>query len=145
MAPVTEVLSADGPVVPVAIGHDPRWVQSRRAEGQQATPPELCRALIDTGAACTVVDLRLIREFQLQPTGLVELRSLDSGGGRNLRQRYRVGFTFTLPRVFTLPKAVEVIGVDLFHHNVQVLIGRDLLRLCRFGYDGPAGQFTLDY
>jgi hypothetical protein len=58
---------------------------------------------------------------------------------------YDLEITLTLPRLFPVPSVIRAMDADLWTHGFQVLIGRDVLRYCRFSYDGPAGLFTLDY
>ena len=38
----------------------------------------------------------------------------------------------------------EAFGVNLGPLDLLVIIGRDVLRLCRFTYDGPAASFVLE-
>ncbi len=61
------------------------------------------------------------------------------------RAVYDIEVTLTLPRLFRVPSVIRALDADLWTHGFHVLIGRDVLRHCRFSYDGPAGLFTLDY
>jgi hypothetical protein len=129
-------------LISVAVGIDPIQAELRRSAGEPFVSPELVSALIDTGAGTTLIDLRLTRLFDLEPTGMMTLRLI---GGTRLIQTYDIGVHFTIPRMFSIPEPIRAIGYDLSALDVQVLIGRNLLRYCRFGYNGPAGVFTLDY
>lgn len=142
MPPLIERLSAGGPLIQVAVGIDPVRAAAEAAIGSPPILPELCLALIDTGASMSLVDEKLALVLGLVATDRGMVRS---AGGVRLHPRYEISFSFTLPRTWTVPGAIGAIGADVFPFDVQFILGRDLLRYCRFGYDGPAGSFTLDY
>lgn len=142
MPALEERISDSGPLITVAIGPSPMQAAAARMAGLSLPPPELALALIDTGAGVTCIDSKVARELDLRST---DMARLWTAGGEVTRAVYDVELNFTLPRLFRVPTPVRAHDADLWTYGVQVLIGRDVLRYCRFFYDGPAGRFTLDY
>ena len=70
---------------------------------------------------------------------------LRTPGKEVSRPRYDVEITLAYPRVFRVPSIVRATGTRLWHLNCQAIVGRDVLRYCRFHYDGPNGIFTFDF
>lgn len=115
------------------------------AQRRAAPSPVVTRGEIDTGATTTGISTAVVQRLGLTPHG----RSSTTGvGGRVAVRLYSIALTvfdasnslipwFVVPdlEVMELPPSV----------SRDVLIGMDVLLLCRLLLDGPNGQFTLDY
>jgi predicted aspartyl protease len=142
MPALEERISDDGPLIPVGIGLSALQATAARLAGFSPPPPELARALIDTGAGVTCIDSKIARALDLRTTGTARMWT---AGETVTRAVYDIEVTLTLPRLFRVPSVIRALEADLWVHGFQVLIGRDVLRHCRFTYNGPAEIFTLDY
>ena len=142
MPPLEERISDDGPLITVGVGFSPLQAAAARAAGFSPPPPELAQALIDTGARVTCIDSKIARALDLRKTGTARMWT---AGKTVTRAVYDIEVTLTSPRLFRVPSVIRALDADLWRHGFHVLIGRDVLRHCRFSYDGPAGLFTLDY
>ena len=131
-------LVAVGPLVSVAIGYDPDF---RPHPGRPPDlPPVQYRALIDTGATATCVDVALANRLNLPVIGESGALAGVLGAGQSLEYRTVIQIP-ELDAVFTGP----VIGVHLSagRQPYDVIIGRDFLRQLRLVYDGPNGTATI--
>ena len=103
--------------------------------------------MVDTGAGITCVDESVLRGLDLMPVGIT---SIATPVGRDMRNSYRV--RFELPDVELDLEHKVVTAIDLtglrgraahMGHPVIALIGRDVLALCVFTYDGPNTSFSI--
>jgi hypothetical protein len=142
MPHLEERISEDGPLITVGIGPSPLQAAAARAAGLAPPVPELAQALIDTGAKVTCIDSKIAQALDLRKTGTARMWT---AGATVSRAVYDIEVTLTSPRLYRVPAIIRALDADLWTYGIHVLIGRDVLRYCRFGYDGPAGLFTLDY
>lgn len=130
------VLRSRGAVCPIKISL-PQILKDRLTKQSQEIPtPESGRALIDTGASVSVVDLSVIRKLQISSIGVAKV---GTAGGPIRRNLYPA--RFILPRL-----AIElgrVIGANLGRFQIIAIIGRDILSKFILIYHGPAGRITL--
>ena len=140
MPPLEELLSDDGPLITVGVGLSPLQAAAARVAGFSPPPPELAQALIDTGARVTCIDSRIARALDLRKTGAARMWTAGKTGTLAVYD-----IELIVPRLFRVPSVIRALDADLWTHGFHVRIGRDVLRHCRFSYDGPAGLFTLDY
>jgi predicted aspartyl protease len=109
-------------------------------------PPEAVKgkALIDTGASMSVIDLGVVEKLGLQPINRVPLRGCSDAEPLQA-PTYMVRFVFAARDLED--KTVVAAGLPLSRKQGDqiALIGRDILRAARFSYDGPAGSFTLEF
>jgi hypothetical protein len=148
MPVLTGPVDADGALVDVLLGHSQAAAQARR-QALQAVPPAVrARALIDTGAEVTCADPTLLRQLGLRVSGLTPA-NVPAAGGLIFQAQYDAGLTVLHPsrrpgRHLEIPDLL-VMEVPLAALGYQVLLGRDMLALCRLLYDGPGGRFRLAY
>ena len=96
-------------------------------------------ALPDTGASGTVVRTAALDELGLDSTGTVFINTPSTTVPlKSIEYRVRLVLSQTV--------AIEtyVVEAPLGGQHVQCLIGRDVLEMCCFVYDGPKRQFTLN-
>jgi hypothetical protein len=103
--------------------------------------------MIDTGTDVTVVSCALLHRLGVSPS---YQRITQTVNGPLNVQMFVVSLGVT---DFTNPGAPELVESDLpvmelltvLPQAIEVLIGLDILRSCRFLLDGPAGRFSLDF
>jgi hypothetical protein len=104
-------------------------------------------ALIDTGASVSSADTRAFTELGISENGVA---LVGTAGGQQQQYTYAARLTFpgtTIPG-FDHPK---MLGCDLGGHvvfgmpnaRIIALIGRDILKLFVFVYNGSAGAWSL--
>ena len=138
--PAPELLTGNGPVVPVAIALSD---ESQRAYSEQGkNPPGAITgfALVDTGASRTCFD-----EGAAQKAGLpvVDTATMASASHTDHRVQVFMGKIVLLQTNIVID--VEGgLGVNLSAFNGLIaLIGRDLLKNTIFTYNGPDGLVSL--
>lgn len=140
-----------GPVLDVRLNGAASWVARLRAEGRPIPQPQELRALIDTGADCSLIDSGAIEP--LLGAGLPQAGASNIGitwaGGVSLRLKYECGLRCPHPSGDNKCDLV-VRSMTLFEHRLgeldyQILLGRDFLARCLFLLDGSGGSFTLAY
>ena len=121
MTDYTPTLNPPGPVVSVRI-LDP--VTGRSAD---------LVALIDTGAALSVIPAEIVDELGLSPVDMTSVRTVSG--------EHWMASTF---RCTCVIEGYVVLGVEFVAvKNATGLLGRDVLQHFILTLDGKAGQFTL--
>ena len=103
------------------------------------------RALIDTGAKQTCVDAAAIAPIGLSPVTTVGLRTASTGRLPVPRDVYDLSVSIAGAVPVQWMPALRAIAIDLSWSKYRCLVGRDVLEGCRFTYDGPAGQYVLEF
>jgi hypothetical protein len=148
MPTLSDAIGSDGPLLRVEVGVSRSHRRRLRAANRPVPQALSLTALIDTGAEITCLDPRAVARLQLQSGSYVPVNA-PSLGGLSFPNAYDVSLTVLHPSgnpadnltVHDLPVAELPLGA----FRIDLLIGRDVLALCRFDYDGPAGTFTLAY
>ena len=145
----TIALPLDGgrPIVAVQVGVPAALARALRQAGRTVPVPLRLSAMLDTGASRTCINHRVRRRLALRPFSWLNLSTPSSGSSaRATRMLYKVNLAVLHPAGQHLTRnAFTVAAVPLKHLGVEVLLGRDLLALCRFLYDGKGGKFKLRY
>jgi hypothetical protein len=145
--PGPQGLAVNGPIIQVQIEVPSALAARLQATGQPIPAPVDGIALIDTGATITSIDAASLTRLGINPVGIA---NVGTAGGPQRLSTYPVRFTFPgtpLPG-FEIP---SVIGVDLTGQTVLnqrpliALIGRDILSMGVFVYNGSAGMFSLSF
>ena len=130
-------LMRDGPVIPVQIGFDPDFADS--GVGVPELPHPLRRALVDTGAWDTCIDINLATELELPTIGYATVAGAHGIAETNvyLAQIHIPELPYTISGEFA--------GLDLSvgGQNFSALIGRTFLRHFTMIYDGRSGTVTI--
>lgn len=99
------------------------------------------KALIDTGASISAVDVNMInQQFQLPAMGVSEM--VTPLGHKEDRNVYPISFSFPgtdLPKV----PLIAAVGCDLIQQNIVALLGRDILSKFILIYNGPGATISL--
>lgn len=148
MPVIVEALQASGAIVDVSLG----WSRSRAIQLRRAfhpvPPPVAARAILDTGAEITCVDMALVQALGL-PSGGTGLANVPAHGGVSLASMHDAGLSIVHPSGnpgFNLVvRDLTVLELNLGPIGYQVLVGRDVLARCRFLYNGQGNRFRLAY
>lgn len=135
---VSNLLQA-GPVVDIQIAPSQPAVDAMLAAGQSAPNPVTVSAMIDTGAANSVMAQDLAAQLGLQPIGTVTITTPSSVNVPCLEYVVRLVF----PNNTTIETAI--IAAPMQGQNVQCLIGREVLAHAVFVYTGFTNTFTLSF
>ena len=147
MGYLTTKFGADGPVIDLTVWIGPAEAAKLQAAGRPVPGPATIRALVDTGADRTAVDLTVIRRLGLPLHGRALLHSSAAGTRGILVKTYDAQLVLGGLQAAPFPgwRAVEVVGVSVAKQGVLALVGRDLLDSCLVVYDGRARTFALAY
>ena len=96
-------------------------------------------AMIDTGAAATVIREDILAKLNLRPTDQVRINTPTTSA--YLCYRYWVRLVF--PKDVTIETVV--VSAPLEGQHVQCLIGRNVLSYSTFFYNGPEQSFTIGF
>lgn len=128
-----------GAVAPVALSISGPRYKAMVAANQKPPPPIPTRGLIDTGASCTTVSPRIVRELGLTPTGTTWIRTPSTGATPHACNQYDVTVILLLqpPEIHVASVILPVIETDFEEQGFEILIGRDVLSKGIVIYNGP--------
>lgn len=123
------------------------------AAKQPIPPAQPIRALLDTGASASCLDLSVVAALGLQPTGNTSIVTPSTGNTPHIVNVYDISILVpaavlrtegvTPPLIFN---TVAVAGCDLLQtQGFHALIGRDILSVCMFYYNGPGNVIIVSY
>lgn len=124
----------------LAVGPSVPERKAAEKEGRRLIEPQPVRAMIDTGARSTVITPSAAKRC-----GLVQVstaRIFVVGGGEVEGEVYSGQILFPGTPLASWP-AIEIIGANLHHREIECLIGRDILRRWIVEYDGPSGSLVV--
>lgn len=128
-------LVSNGPLLQVEV----RPAFSSDTYGNSVSDSATIVSLIDTGASRTSISLRLVEALNLYPVHTI--KSIGAQGGWEDRFVYVVNFRPVGSDI--LFNNWQVVGLDLHGGSVEMLIGRDILSLAHFSYDGAQASFSI--
>jgi len=132
-------LSENEPIYEVIIKPSRTTIESLHLE-KKDVPFKKVKALIDTGAQSTAISHEIVTELNLQPRGTIPVHT--TAKTTEERNEYVVCLEFdTNAYIDTL----RVIEGDLSKFSIDCLIGRDVLFVCTFIYQGPEKYYELSF
>jgi predicted aspartyl protease len=132
-------LGQRGPCVPVLVGLADQVAQELIKRKEPIPPMSSGLALIDTGSISSCIDEEAANAMHLPVVGNINLASSSHASHR--ANQYPIKITIQgLQMVFNAPTAI---GAPLKIQGLVAIIGRDILQICCFVYNGATGQFTL--
>jgi hypothetical protein len=141
-------LEPEGALLDVLAGWSAARIQHARSALHPIAPPVACRALIDTGAELTCADPTIVTRLGLGPRNLT-IGNVPALGGLTYAMQYDIQLTVHHPTGKASEQLVIgdliVMELSLRALGYDILIGRDVLTVCRFFYDGPGDNFRLSY
>jgi len=135
---VVERLRQDGALVNVQISVPEAYAKQLRDAGQPVPPPQVVKAMIDSGASISTVSDSVAAAAGLQQVGSVPIGGV---GGTSTRPIFSA--SFGVPDYQVTVDPIEIAGVSLPVGGFEVLLGRDILRSLEFDYVGVRGAFLL--
>jgi hypothetical protein len=140
-------ISPDGPLLDILVGVSHPREEALKAASQPIPAPVPVRALIDTGASCSCLDSQIITRLALTPTGSIPGHTPSTGTTPYNFSQFDISLIIPLqsPTLIIRFACVPIIAADLASQGLQALIGRDILRLSLFVYDGQEGIFTISF
>jgi predicted aspartyl protease len=135
-----------GPIIEVIVG-----VSAPRAAAlQTANLPvpsfEVIKALIDTGASGTVIDISIIKKLSLIPTGAVKIHTPSTGSVPHDCSQYDIALGLVVPPIIhKVSLTIPVIEADFSGQTIQAIIGRDVISTFAFWYNGPEKAISLAF
>ena len=132
-------LQTSGPIIQGFIGPSRELIATFGSEGVAAPIP--VSALIDSGAAITVVTPETAAALGLKGVGAVSLHTPTTVEPVLCRQ-FHVNFYFSPTFVV---ENILVVEATLTGQSFQCLIGRDILSRGVFTYDGVHNRFSLAF
>jgi hypothetical protein len=150
MPTITESFRPVGPTLHLLIGASLPRAAKNRELGKPVIGPVQGEFLIDTGAACTCVDIGLLVRLGIEPTGDEPIHTPSTGVEGHMVLVFDISLTVPATKLTQLPLVIEALPVfaTAFRENNQEIdgvIGRDVLSQCVFILDGPSKLFILSY
>ncbi|MFO0810702.1 MAG: hypothetical protein U0746_18900 [Gemmataceae bacterium] len=149
MPTVSDAIDLSGALVRVEVGISHSWRRQYFAKGRPIPQPVSLTALIDTGAEVTCIDALAARPLRSAGRRAVVPVNTPAAGGLSYQMTYELRLTVLHPSGqsadnLVLPDLL-VAELPLNALGIEVLLGRDVLALCRLDYDGQRGTFALTY
>ncbi len=140
-------MTSDGPQIQLWVAVSEPRRKALLAANQPVPPPCVLRALIDTGATCTALDMNAIQRLQIPVMGQTSLHTPSTGSAPHLCNQYDVALAILDSRARPMysSSVVAVIESDLTGQGIEALVGRDVLAEGLLLYNGGAGVFTLSF
>jgi hypothetical protein len=141
---LTAAITTEGAFVSVLVGPSAPRVEALQAAGRQVPAPKAIRALLDTGASCTILDATVVQALGLVPTGVTAISTPSTGDMPHLCNQYDAAVEILLepPHVHLASRTIPVIEAPLAHLGLQALLGRDILNQGILIYNGKSAQFS---
>jgi len=144
-------ITSKGALLEVRLGNPPPWqdMLEREAGGAAAPQPVAGLAVVDTGAATTMVDPMVADALRAMIAPAFRVQGMQPGEqawapqGPGFVDARQVRVTVVGLRPFTVTAGLHPLR-PIFGSKVVALIGRDILDCTRMVYDGPARVSPLD-
>jgi hypothetical protein len=140
--------SPNGPVAEFLIGVSLQRQELLLSLNLPIPLPVRARGLIDTGSSGTLIDPFVVGQLSLSPTGLMSALTPSTGKDPRYFRCYDASLEILNLDDPTSPLIVhnlQVSEAELKIQGIQALIGRDVLSLCQFLFDGQSNSFSLSY
>jgi hypothetical protein len=120
--------------------NSPDVLEAWRADGLECPQPVKMKALLDTGAAVTVISKAFARHCKLLQTGESEIRAL---GAQHKCGEHAGTITFVGADLCPAEDIRIRSGDFIREPHFACLIGRDILRNWTITFDGPSKRITI--
>jgi hypothetical protein len=132
-------LKTSGPILPAFVGPSRELIATFGIDAVAA--PVAVSALIDTGAAVTVITPETVRLLELRSVGAISVHTpttIEPVLCRQFRVNLYLSAAFAIENIVALE-------APLSGQSFQCLIGRDVLSRGLFTYDGVHNRFALTF
>jgi hypothetical protein len=135
------IIDGIGPVLELLVGVGRERADAMQGVGRTAAAPVRCRALLDTGACASSVDLAIIEGLGLVPIGQRPMLGMTTGPFAFSFLEFVVSLSLEIPSLHAIDDSLRVTGLPLSRPQFAVIIGRDILDRTCLTYDGRRGRF----
>lgn len=136
------LLLQNGPIVEVWVMPTRAALDQLVAAGKPAPPPVKVQALIDTGASGTCINPAIVQALGLSPVSVAQVSTPTTTTAVPCNV-FAVNLLFDLGQIAV--NDIMAMEAPLGGQNIQMLIGRDVLRHGVLVYIGYINQFTLSF
>ncbi len=133
-------LIREGPTFKISICINSDLSQILMTAGTPQPHPITLVALLDTGSSVTIIQKGKIDKLDLHPIGIQSVRGINDVKPQK-HPVFRVGIAFDGVDYFDVSAVVQPLNFK----GIDCLLGRDLLYLCKFEYDGKKGNYSISY
>ena len=129
-----------GPCIDVTVTNSRHVIEARPDIGLEYPGPFKTKALLDTGAAVTVISKTLAKHCKLYQTGITEIKTLGS-----LQRCGEYAAAISFPGTNLRPvDPIRIISADFIKEPYHAcLIGWDILRNWKITFDGRFNRVTI--
>jgi len=129
-----------GALIDVSVMNSQDVIDAWNSEGLACPPPVKMKALLDTGAAVTIISKTFARHCKLYQTGQGNVRALGA-----LHPCGEHAGTISFPGTNLRPiESIRILSGDFIREpHFACLIGRDILRHWTVTFDGTARHVTI--
>jgi len=131
-------LALHGARLDIEIGVPSVVVDYYKSHGQTPPAPQKARAMIDSGASISGVKPSIAKA-----AGLIQTSSVGVSGVIGTENRPVYTAALKLPAYDVNFDVMDIAGIDLPQQDLDVLLGRDVLKQAVFTYDGRDGVFSI--
>ncbi|ODT97707.1 MAG: hypothetical protein ABS79_07090 [Planctomycetes bacterium SCN 63-9] len=142
---MTGIIGGFGPLIEIKVMQSLPRVNALKRAGQKYSSPLIIKGLIDTGAFISALDPEIICALGLSPRGSIMIHTPSSGPDRTPCDTYDACFIIGEKEVCSLSPNISVLSCELKSMGISALIGRNVLDLCRFEYNGPMKTYCIEY
>lgn len=129
-----------GPLIDISVMNSEEVLEAWRREGLECPAPVTMKALLDTGAAVTVISKTFARHCKLYQTGISQVRAL--GAPHTCGEH---AGTVSFPRTSLRPfESIRILSGEFIREpHFACLIGRDILSRWTITLDGAAKTVSI--
>lgn len=132
--------SDPGPLIDVVVMNSRDVLEAWRALGLGCPQPVRMKALLDTGAAVTVISKTFARHCKLMQTGETEIRAL---GSLHKCGEHAAAISFPGTSLRSIDP-IRIVSAEFIREpNYACLVGRDILRSWKITFDGRSKSVTI--
>lgn len=131
-----------GAIVTVTVRATAKVGKDLHSHGQRVPTPRDVKGILDTGADRCWIRESLLNEMGMQPVGTGDFKTPATQSESNAANVYSVGISLNSDLHLDL-----IVGgmSHLNRDDVDVILGRDVLSMCRFVFNGIDRSFELFY
>lgn len=129
-----------GPLIDVSVMNSSEVLDAWRAEGLECPPPVKMKALLDTGAAVTIISKTFARHCKLYQTGVSQVRAL---GAQHTCGEHAGTVCFPNSDLHSFESIRILSGEFIRESHFACLIGRDILSRWTITLEGGSKRVTI--
>lgn len=147
MSIITGTITDHGALIAVAVGVSKTRGILLKQQQKPAPSPITISAQIDTGSFVTGFPQSIFDRLGLTPFGRIAVQTPSTKTGTaHYCDRFDVSVDLVSGMTVHRLPSVKAIAVDELDDNgMGAIIGRDILQICMFQYDGRGRQFSLAF